>query len=104
MCPHGWQSLLLSIMDSRNGEQLREAEEAVRVCTSDLLSCIQDTCGCSWYDRVCVCVCISVCWGRGGEEKRRRMRMYMGCAGLKIIMCYDCGKGFMSGDNPDGYL
>lgn len=30
--------------------------------------------------------------------------MYWGYVGLRIVMCYDCGKGFMSGDNPHGYL
>lgn len=91
-------SLALSIMDSGNGEQLREAEEAVRVCTSltcwagyrahvgahDMTGCVHMfVCMC-----VCVCMCASFCLGkrrkereersRRGEERRRRMRLYIG--------------------------
>lgn len=70
MCPRGWQPLPCPSMDSGSGEQLRDAEKAVRMHLSDLLGCIQGTRGCPWYDRVCACVCASFCLGKKGEEER----------------------------------
>lgn len=103
MCPRGWQPLPCPSMDSGSGEQLREAEKAVRECTS--LTCwavyrahvgAHGMTGC-----VRVCLCASFCLGKKGEEEREYT---WGCVGQQIVMCYDCGKSFMSGDNPDGYL
>jgi hypothetical protein len=81
-------ALALSIMDSGNGEQLREAEEAVRVCTS--LTCwagyrahvgAHDMTGCV-HVLLCICVCVCVCIFLFGEEeereRRRRRRLYIG--------------------------
>lgn len=75
---------------------------------SDLLGCMQGTCGAHGMTgcvHVCLCAFMFVCvhlsvWGR---EERKKENTW-GCVGRQIVMCYDSGKSFMSGDSPDGYL